>query len=134
MAPSISDLPPVEDVKSTAKTVPLAYSNGYNRNSTEEDSHNHNLDNLNHNTTSEEETSTPTFRYTSTQKLRNAQRRVEHDFRSDTVTVPTEDMMQVSSADHFLCRMMDTCFVFAIECFPSWGKCRRLLLHLLCHR
>lgn len=37
----------------------------------------------------------PTFRYTSTQKLRNAQHQVANDFRSDVVTVPTEGMMQV---------------------------------------
>lgn len=37
----------------------------------------------------------PTFRYTSTAKLQNAQNRVAHDFRSDVVTVPSEAMMQV---------------------------------------
>lgn len=39
----------------------------------------------------------PTFRYTSTKRLRNAQHAVAHDFRSDVVTVPTESMMQVCS-------------------------------------
>jgi threonine aldolase len=40
--------------------------------------------------------STPVFTMPSIHKLREAQRRVEHDFRSDTVTVPTVHMMQVS--------------------------------------
>ena len=39
---------------------------------------------------------TPVFTMPSIHKLREAQRRVEHDFRSDTVTVPTVHMMQVS--------------------------------------
>lgn len=42
------------------------------------------------------EDETPVFRMPSIHKLREAQRRVEHDFRSDTVTVPTVHMMQVS--------------------------------------
>jgi threonine aldolase len=37
----------------------------------------------------------PLFTMPSMQKLRQAQWRVEHDFRSDTVTVPTVNMMQV---------------------------------------
>jgi threonine aldolase len=37
----------------------------------------------------------PLFNMPSMQKLRQAQWRVEHDFRSDTVTVPTVNMMQV---------------------------------------
>lgn len=41
----------------------------------------------------------PTFRYTSTTKLQNAQHQVAHDFRSDVVTVPTEGMMQVCFLD-----------------------------------
>ncbi|GAD93399.1 L-allo-threonine aldolase, putative [Paecilomyces variotii No. 5] len=36
----------------------------------------------------------PTFKYTSTRKLKNAQWQVSNDFRSDVVTVPTESMMQ----------------------------------------
>lgn len=36
------------------------------------------------------------FAMPSMKKLREAQRRVEHDFRSDTVTVPTVHMMHVS--------------------------------------
>lgn len=43
----------------------------------------------------------PTFQYTSTTKLRNAQHQVAHDFRSDVVTVPTESMMQVGAFIHF---------------------------------
>lgn len=38
----------------------------------------------------------PLFTMPSMYKLQEAQRRVEHDFRSDTVTVPTVHMMQVS--------------------------------------
>lgn len=41
--------------------------------------------------------SVPAFKMPSMHKLREAQRRAEHDFRSDTVTVPTAHMMQVSS-------------------------------------
>lgn len=37
----------------------------------------------------------PTFRYTQTEKLRNALKKASADFRSDVVTVPTEQMMQV---------------------------------------
>jgi threonine aldolase len=47
-----------------------------------------------HNT--EEQDETPVFTMPSIHKLREAQRRVEHDFRSDTVTVPTVHMMQAS--------------------------------------
>ncbi|KAI9930442.1 hypothetical protein ASPWEDRAFT_39325 [Aspergillus wentii DTO 134E9] len=36
----------------------------------------------------------PTFRYTSTEKLKNAVEKAGRDFRSDVVTVPTESMMQ----------------------------------------
>lgn len=39
------------------------------------------------------------FRYTQTKKLKNALDKAAADFRSDVVTVPTEDMMQVS-LDH----------------------------------
>lgn len=49
------------------------------------------------NTDSPAEDETPVFTMPSIHKLREAQRRVEHDFRSDTVTVPTVHMMQVSS-------------------------------------
>lgn len=42
----------------------------------------------------------PEFQYTS-KKLRDAQRRTEHDFRSDVVTVPVEGMMQVCSDSTF---------------------------------
>lgn len=38
----------------------------------------------------------PLFTMPSMHKLREAQRRVENDFRSDTVTVPTVNMFQVS--------------------------------------
>ena len=37
----------------------------------------------------------PTFRYTQTKRLRNALKKASGDFRSDTVTVPTKEMMQV---------------------------------------
>lgn len=37
----------------------------------------------------------PLFTMPSMQKLQQAQWRVQHDFRSDTVTVPTVNMMQV---------------------------------------
>lgn len=37
----------------------------------------------------------PLFTVPSMHKLKQAQWRVEHDFRSDTVTVPTVNMMQV---------------------------------------
>lgn len=37
----------------------------------------------------------PKFRYTQTDKLKNALNKAATDFRSDVVTVPTEDMMQV---------------------------------------
>lgn len=52
--------------------------------------------NVNNNTDSTAEDETPVFPMPSIHKLRQAQRRVEHDFRSDTVTVPTVHMMQVS--------------------------------------
>lgn len=106
MAPGITDLPPSPSppvVKSMAtKTVPASL-NGHagGEPGVEEGIHNHNL-NLNSKNgesttatrTSEEETPT-TFKYTTTKNLRDAQRRVEYDFRSDTVTVPTEGVMQV---------------------------------------
>jgi threonine aldolase len=52
--------------------------------------------------------STPVFTMPSIHKLREAQRRVEHDFRSDTVTVPTVHMMQAMIESSFQDDMYDT--------------------------
>ncbi|KAJ9323279.1 hypothetical protein DTO027B5_4031 [Paecilomyces variotii] len=69
MAPSI-----INDVPGTSVAPKKSTSTGTNNETTAEDG--------------------PTFKYTSTQKLKNAQRQIANDFRSDVVTVPTESMMQ----------------------------------------
>lgn len=73
MAPSI-----INDVPGTSVAPKKSTSTGTNNEITAEDG--------------------PTFKYTSTQKLKNAQRQIANDFRSDVVTVPTESMMQVCIA------------------------------------
>lgn len=74
-----------------------------------------------HNTDGQDET--PVFTMPSIHKLREAQRRVEHDFRSDTVTVPTVHMMQVSSYIYFLSpglnRYRDYISMYRLGLIPS---------------
>jgi threonine aldolase len=54
------------------------------------------------------EESPVSFTMPSMHKLQEAQRRVEHDFRSDTVTVPTVHMMQVCGSAFKVVFLMDT--------------------------
>lgn len=44
----------------------------------------------------------PMFQHTQTKNLRNALKKASADFRSDVVTAPTEEMMQVGYSQHIL--------------------------------
>ncbi|KAI7971438.1 hypothetical protein EIK77_003494 [Talaromyces pinophilus] len=102
MAPGITEL--VEEERFEAKKASKldaikALNNGYNHGGRDEEK-----DRINGRSdvsaavtvSNTDEDETPVLAMPSMHKLREAQRRVEHDFRSDTVTVPTVHMMQVS--------------------------------------
>lgn len=67
----------------------------------------------------DEQDETPVFTMPSMHKLREAQRRVEHDFRSDTVTVPTVHMMQVSYSFIAILNSIGSIWMYELGLIPQ---------------